>query len=155
MASQNQTHQGSQRGHTGRQGIAFGLEIRCLDRCSSSGDRVLEKEESRGKCKEEIGGKGKERSGLGEEKGTRKDEEEKQNGSRMKDCETVDRGTAHDERVMVRGDQRLVEKGNEKAENKKVERKVFKAEIGRERERVERLGKVGLWGFEEITGGTD
>ena len=73
----------------------------------------------------------------------------------MKGGEAVDRGAALEERVRVGRDKRLVEKGNEKAENEKVERKVFEAEIGRERERVERLGGVGLWGFEEVTGGAD
>lgn len=131
------------------------MEIRCLDGCSGSGDRVLEEEESGGKGEEEIRWERKEGSGFREEKGNGKDEEEKQDSGGVKGGEAVDRCAALEERVRVGGDEGLVQKGNEKADNEKVERKVFKAEIGRERKRVEGLGGVGLWGFEEVSGGAD
>lgn len=60
----------------------------------------------------------------------------------MKGGEAVDGGAALEERVGIGGDEGLVEESDEKEENEEVEREVFEAEIGRERERVGRLGGV-------------
>lgn len=126
------------------------MEIGGLDGGGGGGDGVLQEENGRAECEEEIGREGEEGGrGVGEEEGDGEEEEEEEDGGGLEGSEAVDGGVALDEWVGFGRQEELVSESDDEAEDDKVELKVSEAIV---RERVEGFGKVGLlWRFQVVS----
>lgn len=99
--SEDEADKGRERGNASRDGVAFRLEIGCLNGGSRGGNAVLQVEQSGSEREVEIGGEGKERSGFRDEDRDGEDNKKEDNGGRLERGEAVDGSAAFEERVSV------------------------------------------------------
>lgn len=120
----------------------------------------MQEENGGSKSEDQIGWEGKKGGGIREKEREGEDEEEEEDSGGLERGEAVDGGAAFEERVGIRGDDELVEDGDEEEDDDEVKREVAEAVGsgiggGGRRERVEWFGGVGMREFEVAAGGGD